>query len=94
MEKNFEHFAKLAKIHLEEKEIESFEKDFLKILEFVKKLEGLDLKDVKPLSHPLDLENVEREDKVKEFGNEKLKEKLKESFCERKGNFLKVKKIL
>jgi len=94
MEKNFEHFAKLAKIHFEKEEIESFEKDFLKILEFVKKLEGLDLKDVKPLSHPLDLENVEREDKVKEFGNEKLKEKLKESFCERKGNFLKVKKIL
>jgi aspartyl-tRNA(Asn)/glutamyl-tRNA(Gln) amidotransferase subunit C len=94
MEKNFEYFAKLAKIYLEEKEIENFEKNFLKILEFVRKLEELDLKDVKPLSHPLDLENVEREDKVKEFGDEILKEKLKESFCKKKGDFLKVKKIL
>jgi aspartyl-tRNA(Asn)/glutamyl-tRNA(Gln) amidotransferase subunit C len=94
MEENFEHFAKLAKIYFEKEEIESFEKDFLKILEFVRKLEELDLKDVKPLSHPLDLENVEREDKEKEFGDEELKEKLKESFCEKKGDFLKVKKIL
>jgi aspartyl-tRNA(Asn)/glutamyl-tRNA(Gln) amidotransferase subunit C len=94
MEKNFEHFAKLAKIYFEKEEIESFEKDFLKILEFVKKLDELDLKDVKPLSHPLDLENVKREDKEKNFWDEKLKEKLKESFCEKKGDFLKVKKIL
>jgi aspartyl-tRNA(Asn)/glutamyl-tRNA(Gln) amidotransferase subunit C len=94
MGKNFEHFAKLAKIYFEREEIESFEKDFLKILEFVRKLEELDLKNVKPLSHPLDLENVEREDKVRNFGDEELKEKLKESLCEKKGDFLKVKKIL
>jgi len=94
MEKNFERFAKLAKIYFEKEEIADFEKDFLKILEFVRKLEELNLKDVKPLSHPLDLENVEREDKAKEFRDEKLKEKLKESFCEKKGDFLKVKKIL
>jgi len=94
MKKNFEHLAKLAKIYFEKGKVESFEKDFLKILEFVKKLEELNLKEVKPLFHPLDLENVEREDKEKEFGDESLKEKLKESFCEKKGDFLKVKKIL
>ncbi len=94
MTEKVEHLAKLAKIYFEEKEIENFKKDFLKILEFVRKLEELNLKEVKPLSHPLDLENVEREDEEKEFGKEKLKEKLKESFCEKKGDFLKVKKIL
>jgi hypothetical protein len=42
----------------------------------------------------LDLENVEREDQEKIFEDEEMKEKLKQSFCERKGDFLKVKKIL
>jgi aspartyl-tRNA(Asn)/glutamyl-tRNA(Gln) amidotransferase subunit C len=94
MEKNFEHLAKLAKIYFEKEELENFQKEFIKILEFVKKLEELDLKEAKPLSQPLDLENVEREDQEKIFEDEKMKEKLKQSFCERKGDFLKVKKIL
>ena len=94
MAEKIEHLAKLAKIYFEEKELEGIEKDFVKILEFVKKIEKLNLKETKPLSHPLDLENVEREDKEKEFENESLKEKLKEFFCDKKGDFLKVKKIL
>jgi aspartyl-tRNA(Asn)/glutamyl-tRNA(Gln) amidotransferase subunit C len=52
------HVAKLARLALTEEEIERFGAQLSAILEAVGKVSELDLSDVEPTSHPLDLVNV------------------------------------
>lgn len=59
------HIAELAHLKLREDEIKKFQKDLNQILEYVDKLNELDTENVEPLSHPLPLINVMREDKLK-----------------------------
>ena len=56
------HVAKLARLALTEEEIERFGGQLGAILEAVGKVAELDLSDVPPTSHPLDLVNVWGED--------------------------------
>jgi aspartyl-tRNA(Asn)/glutamyl-tRNA(Gln) amidotransferase subunit C len=56
------HVAKLAHLDLTEEEIERFGEQLSAILEAVSKVSELDLADVPPTSHPLDLVNVWRDD--------------------------------
>jgi aspartyl-tRNA(Asn)/glutamyl-tRNA(Gln) amidotransferase subunit C len=56
------HVAKLAHLDLTEDEVERFREQLSAILEAVSKVSELDLADVPPTSHPLDLVNVWRED--------------------------------
>jgi len=91
--KEVKHLANLAKIHLTEKEIEIFQKELSKILEYVEKLKGVDVENVKEMSHSVFLENVMRDDE-KIPGTEFDREKLIEQFSFREGNFLKVKRII
>lgn len=58
--------ANLAKLDINEEEIEGFRDALTKQLEYAKALDNVDTTNVKPLSHVLDLENVVREDEVKE----------------------------
>ncbi len=57
-----EHIAKLAKLEIKEDEITEFTSQFNKVLEYVDKLNELDTNNVKPLLHPVEGENVFRED--------------------------------
>ena len=57
------HVAKLAHLDLTEEEVERFGEQLSAILEAVSKVSELDLADVPPTSHPLDLVNVWRDDK-------------------------------
>ena len=57
--------AHLARIHLEDKEIVHLTKDLESILHYMEKLQKLDVKDIKPTSHVLPLQNVFREDILK-----------------------------
>ena len=59
------HIASLARIHLEEHEIQSLTKNLEGILHYVAKLEKLNVKDIPPTSHVLELTNVFREDSIK-----------------------------
>jgi len=52
------HVARLARLALSEEEIERFREQLSAILEAVGKVAELDLTDVEPTSHPLDLANV------------------------------------
>ncbi len=61
-----EHIAKLAKLKFDESEIDDFTMQLNKVLEYVDKLNELDTKNVKPLSHPVDGENVFRNDILKD----------------------------
>ena len=65
------HVAKLAKLELTEEEIVKFQKQLSSIVEFVRKLEELDIKNVNPTSQVTGLENVFREDEVKPSLNQK-----------------------
>jgi len=87
------HIAKLARLGLTEAEVEKFQKELSLILKYVEKLKEVDIKGVEPTFHALKIENVLREDKVKEQDIEKVK-KLIEAFPEKEKTFLRVKQIL
>ena len=56
------HVAELARLALDDDEVERLGEQLNAILEAVSKVSELDLSDVEPTSHPLDLVNVWRED--------------------------------
>jgi aspartyl-tRNA(Asn)/glutamyl-tRNA(Gln) amidotransferase subunit C len=56
------HVAKLARLELTDEEVERFTEQLSAILEAVAKVSELDLADVEPTAHPLDLVNVWAED--------------------------------
>ena len=56
------HAAALARIGLEEHEVDGFLRDLSGILEHIGRISELDLADVPPTSHPLALSNRFRED--------------------------------
>ena len=56
------HVAKLARLELSEEEVERFGAQLSAILEAVGKVSELDLEDVEPTAHPLELVNVWAED--------------------------------
>jgi len=56
------HIARLARLELADGEVEHFQEQLSAILDAVSKVQELDLADVPPTSHPLDVVNVWRED--------------------------------
>ena len=56
------HVARLARLELTEEEVARFTEQLSAILEAVDKVSELDLSDVEPTAHPLDLVNVWDED--------------------------------
>ena len=56
------HVARLAHLDLTEDEVDRFREQLSAILDAVSKVSELDLSDVPPTSHPLDLVNVWRDD--------------------------------
>jgi aspartyl-tRNA(Asn)/glutamyl-tRNA(Gln) amidotransferase subunit C len=61
-----EHVARLSRLALSEEELERFGEQLGAILEAVGKVSELDLSDVEPTAHPLDLVNVFGEDEPHE----------------------------
>jgi aspartyl-tRNA(Asn)/glutamyl-tRNA(Gln) amidotransferase subunit C len=56
------HVARLARLELREDEVERMQEQLSAILDAVGKVSELDLADVPPMSHPLAVVNVFRED--------------------------------
>ena len=56
------HIARLARLAVPEDELPALESQLVAILEAVGKVSEVDLSDVEPMSHPLDLVNVWDED--------------------------------
>ncbi len=59
------HIAKLAKLSLTEQEEINFQKELSNIIDYMDKLNEVDITNVESLSHPITVENVFREDEVK-----------------------------
>ena len=64
--KEVERIAHLARIILEEDEKKELTGQMNEILAYIDKLNELDTDDVEPMSHPLDLKNVYRDDEEKD----------------------------
>ena len=58
--------ARLARLRLDEEEVERMSRELSTVLDHIEKIEELDLDDVEPTSHVLELENVLREDVPRE----------------------------
>jgi len=56
------HVARLARLELRDDEIEKFQGQLSDILEAVSKVSELDLTDVPPTAHPLEIENAWADD--------------------------------
>jgi len=60
--KTVENVAKLARLQLTPEELDRYGKQLGAILDYIAKLEKLDVKDLEPLVHAVDISNVFRED--------------------------------
>lgn len=60
-----EYVAKLARLALTKDELKRLEEQLNDILEYIGKLNSLDVREVGPTSHPLPLSNVQRDDVVR-----------------------------
>lgn len=58
--------ANLAKLKINDDEIDSFSEQMTQYLSYANNLNEVDTDDIEPLSHVLEVENVLREDEVKE----------------------------
>lgn len=63
--KDVEHIAELARLKFNEDELNNFTEQLNEILAYVEKLNELDTENVEPLSHPVEGNNVFRDDVVK-----------------------------
>ena len=62
--KDVEHIAKLANLKFDESEIDRLTGEMNEILLYMDKLNEIDTTNVEPLSHPVEMNNIFREDKV------------------------------
>ena len=83
--------ANLARLELEQKELEKLSGQLHDILRFIDKLKKLDIKDINPTSHILPLKNVLRNDELR--ASLPLEKTLKNP-PQRKGNFFSVPKVI
>ena len=60
--------ARLARLDLNEQEINEFTRELSEILHYVEQLQSVDVSDLKPTNQVTGLTNVTREDKIKNYG--------------------------
>ena len=89
--KDVEHIAKLAKLKFNENEKEKLQGELNKILEYIDKLNELDLSNVEPVENINETENVFREDKVDMY---LTKEEALKNAPAKTENFFKAPKVL
>ena len=84
--------ARLSRIALSESEARTYQKQLRSILEYIKKIDLVDSKDIPPTSHPLEnLKNVFRKDVVRKS---LTTEEALENAPDRKDDFFRVPKII
>jgi len=89
-EEEIRRIAKLSFLEIKDEEIDEMREKFSSILEYVKKLQELDVSSVLETANLSQSENVFRSD----IGEERNSEDLLKALPRRKDNYLEVKKIL
>ena len=85
--------AKLARLDLTEAELEKYGGQLSAVLSYINRLKEVDVKGVEPTAQVTGLENVLREDEVKNWDKKEIEEALKDA-PEREGRFIKVKRVI
>lgn len=85
------HVARLARLELTEEEIERFRGQLSAVLERAQRIQSLDLTDLPPTSHPVELTNVWRADDVVAVGDV---EAIIANAPQREETFFRVPRIL
>ncbi len=95
-QKEVEHIARLARIKLNEKEIEKIAEDLGLVLNYFDKLKEINTEGIEPTAQVTGLENIFREDKINtemaEISGEK-RGKILAQFPHKKEDHLKVKQV-
>jgi len=87
------HIAKLARLGLTQKEIEKMQKELSSILDYIEKLKEVDVSNVEPMSHSVEVKNIMRKDE-KSRKYEVKSSRLMGLAPETREGYLKVKSIL
>ncbi len=90
---DIDNIAKLARIGLSDPEKEKLSKEVEAILDFIAKLNEVNVENIEPVSHAVGLKNVFRADSAASQP-ENCQEKLLLNAPDRDDNFVKVKTIL
>jgi aspartyl-tRNA(Asn)/glutamyl-tRNA(Gln) amidotransferase subunit C len=85
------HIASLARIELNEKGVESFTRQFVRIIDYFDKLAQLDTEGVEPLTHAVELSNVLADDTSSPSLS---KDEALANAPDQDGSFFKVPKVL
>lgn len=88
---DIEYISRLARIELDQDLLDILSRDLSKILDYIDQLKTLDVKDVQPLTHVIDIKNVLREDQVMPSMD---KEDILKHAPSRKGDYFKVPKVI
>ncbi len=83
--------AKLARLELEEKEVDLYTNQLEQILGYVAQLEKIDTTNVEPTTRAVEVVNILREDSVQ---STTVREDLLDQAPQREGDFYRVPKIL
>lgn len=87
------HIASLARIGLNDEEVEKYAKEISSILDWVEQLKEVNIEGVEPTAHITGMENITREDKAEDFGSLGRAAILKNAPEVKDGN-IKVKSVL
>lgn len=90
-EQDVRHVAKLSRLSLSDEQVHHFTEQLEAVLEYIGKLNELDVEGVEPMAHPLDITNALREDVPGEALSE---DAALANAPARDGAFFKVPKVL
>ncbi len=91
--KDLQYVASLARLELDDSEIDSLTGQMNEIISFVEKINSLDTSSCSPSAHVLDISNQMRDDVVKQSSIETI-EKILENAPHRQDTFIAVPRIL
>jgi len=83
--------ADLAKIQIEDNQIDNIVNNLEKILDLVNEMNSVDTHDIEPMSHPL---NLKQELRVDEVTEKNLREAFQENSIASEDGYYKVPKII
>jgi len=91
--KQIQHIANLARLNIEESEMDEYSKKLSPIIDYIGQLQEVDITDIEPTAQVTGLENIMREDLVNNCDEEIKNAVLKQS-AEIEDDQIKVKRIL
>jgi aspartyl-tRNA(Asn)/glutamyl-tRNA(Gln) amidotransferase subunit C len=83
------HVAKIARLQLEEEEVSRLAKQLGDILQAFEKIDEVDIAEVRPSFHPLEIKNVLREDRARGWDWKPL-----QNTKHKKGNYFKGPRVV